>query len=70
MATRCLRQSIIISYLELKDPSRRDLGKMGYFTLPGFPPPPTPTAKALLTRSPRQHIGRPGQVDWEVIPLS
>lgn len=39
MATRCLRQSIIINYLELKDPSRRDLGKMGYFTLPGFPPP-------------------------------
>lgn len=43
MATRCLRQSIITSYLELKDPSRRDLGKMGYFTLPG-----SSTAMAIL----------------------
>lgn len=47
MATRCLRQSIITSYLELKDPSRRDLGKMGYFTLPGSSPSP-PTAMAIL----------------------
>lgn len=39
MATRCLRQPIITGYLGLEDTSRRDLGKMGYFTLPGHPPP-------------------------------